>query len=83
MGELIRLLLLALLVWLGWRWLTQRQHPAPPDTAPSSQPPAPMVRCAHCALHLPAADAFHYRDLHFCCQQHQADFLQAHQGERN
>lgn len=83
MGELIRLLLVALAIWLVWRTLTQKarlrdassaSHPT--NHQSPTQHNDTMVRCARCGVHLPPADAFHYRNLNFCCQQHQAEFLQ-------
>ena len=63
--------LLLLVVILAGLWLWRARRPAPPprrDPAPSAQE---MVRCAHCGVHLPQADAVHGRLGHYCCQEHQ------------
>jgi len=57
--------LVVLLVVLAGVWLWRRNRaadeavPPPPARPPVGQPPAPsaMVACAHCGLHLPAAEA--------------------------
>lgn len=78
MGELIRLLIVALLIWCGWRWLTRSARLDNSTPMHASTTPKRMVKCAQCALHLPDTEAFHYRDLHFCSQSHQAAFLAQH-----
>lgn len=44
-----------------------RARQAPPKVLA----PAEMVSCAHCGLHLPAADALTGPDGHFCSAEHQ------------
>jgi uncharacterized protein len=59
------LLVLAVIVVAIWLWrkarreeLHSRTPPPPPPPAPGTiAPPQAMLRCAHCGLHLPAADA--------------------------
>lgn len=80
MKFLVVLLVVAIGLWsLAKRLRGPRQPPAAP---PSPQPPAPgtlpaaMVRCAHCGLHLPAADAVagaaaDGSPLHYCSPAHQ------------
>ena len=59
------LLVLAIILVAVWLWrkgrreeLQSRTPPPPPPPAPGSiAPPQAMLRCAHCGLHLPAADA--------------------------
>jgi uncharacterized protein len=81
MGEILRLVILTLIVWLVWRWLNQRDALHTRTTSETAQPVPPstsMVKCAQCQLFLPTDDAFHFRDFHFCCQQHQHDYLVQH-----
>ncbi len=68
---LLRLLIIALAVWLlviaVKRWLSPR-----PGTGSHAQPPnnADMVRCAQCGLHVPKSEALSRDGLHYCSQQH-------------
>jgi uncharacterized protein len=66
---LIRLLVLAALIWLVWRVAKHaiariQQAPRPPLDSQK------MVRCAWCDLHIPQTDAIGFRELHFCCDDH-------------
>jgi uncharacterized protein len=59
------LLVLAIILVAIWLWRKARREELQSRTPPPSPPPAPgaiappqaMLRCAHCGLHLPAADA--------------------------
>ena len=69
------ILLLAILagVWL-WRSGRQRrtdaQANARPSPAPDPRKPAPMVACAVCGVHMPAADAVTGHRGAYCCTAH-------------
>jgi len=57
-----------------WLWRRNRQEemnepPRRPPTPPAGTPQA-MLRCAHCGLHLPAADAIQGPDGVYCCAAH-------------
>lgn len=77
---LIRLLILAALIYIVWRFYQSLRAPRrAPGTA--SPPPAPaerMVKCRQCGLHVPEKDAFLHRDLGFCSQEHQRLYLESH-----
>lgn len=65
-----RLLVWGLLIfavfWLGRRLLQRR-----PNAARRAEPAAaPMVRCAHCGLHVPQAEALSSADRWYCCTAH-------------
>jgi uncharacterized protein len=69
---LVRLLMLLLVAWIGWRiWrlLSARARDASPP------PVEDMVRCAHCAVHLPRGQAVQEGDDWFCCEAHRAEHL--------
>jgi uncharacterized protein len=57
------LLVLAVIVVAIWLWRKARREelqsrtPPPPPAPGTIAPPQAMLRCAHCGLHLPAADA--------------------------
>lgn len=67
------LLLLALALLVVWLWRSGRQGDRP-ETPPASPPPSAdpqkMVRCAHCGVHLPQADAAVGRIGLYCCHEH-------------
>jgi uncharacterized protein len=73
------LLVLAIILVAVWLWrkgrreeLQSRTPPPPPPAAPGSiAPPQAMLRCAHCGLHLPAADAVRGADgTAYCSSAH-------------
>ncbi|WP_409316187.1 PP0621 family protein [Pseudomonas sp. KCJK9016] len=67
--------MLRLLFWIAliaaavWLW---RKLKAPVAPAPSSreQDAAPMVRCAHCGVHLPRDRALNLQQQWYCSQAH-------------
>ena len=69
-------LVLALMWWFGkGRRRDEREVPPPPAAPPAgaagTPPPQAMVRCTHCGLHLPQADALAGPDgLPYCSQAH-------------
>ena len=65
---LIRLLMLLVVAWIGWRIyriLTARSQPRTP-------PVEEMVRCAHCDLHLPRSAAVRDGDSWYCSEAHRS-----------
>jgi uncharacterized protein len=66
------LLILALVVLAGWLWRTGRRDLPGPGGASPPPPPGPqeMVRCAHCGVHLPRADAVVGRLNLYCSAEH-------------
>lgn len=65
-------LVLALMWWFGKGRRRQSLDDAPPPPAPAQgATPQAMVRCAHCGLHLPQADALADADGRpYCSQAH-------------
>lgn len=79
---LIRLLIVAALIWLVWRVLRQtllgpaRQNPPPADGQnPTSQK---MVRCDWCQVHTPESQALRLEQHHFCSEEHRQRWLEKH-----
>ena len=65
---LIRLLMLLLVAWIVWRIYTilRARATRPPPTVED------MVRCAHCAVHLPRSQAIREGEDWFCSEAHRA-----------
>lgn len=71
-------LLVIAVVALGYFWwCQQRLQRRPPQRPSAASPPrvtppapAPMTRCRHCGVHLPAADAAHGALGPYCCDEH-------------
>ena len=71
---MLKLLLLALAVWLVISILKHRQ--VSPRRPPPTEKSANMVRCDICGVHLPESEAIRSNQLHYCCEAH---FLQRKQ----
>lgn len=72
MKYLVVLAVVAVAIWI-WRNNRREQLRAatpPPQRSPRVAGPEAMVRCAHCGLHLPAADAVAGRDGSYCSVAH-------------
>lgn len=68
MGRLVVLVLLVVLaVWLVRRAL---RRPASHEMKPSKEQQGDLVRCAHCAVHLPRAEAREREGLLYCSEEH-------------
>jgi uncharacterized protein len=66
-------LILILLVLLVGIWLWRANRPASPKQPPKAAPqPLEMVRCSHCAVHLPQADAVQGKKGVYCSTDHLA-----------
>jgi len=70
MGRIFFFVLLALAVYIAWKWLqrasvTQGVQPKPRATSAQA-----MVSCAHCGLHVPQSDALAVDGRYFCSDEH-------------
>lgn len=70
----MKYLLLLVVVMVGF-WMVSSRSRKPPEVGPRSgarRPGAPqaMLRCAHCGLHLPAADAVGEGEAAYCTEAH-------------
>lgn len=78
---LIRLILLAVLAWLGFRLVRQfMTHglPSAQSGPASSAEPERMQRCAHCNTHLPASESTQSRGHYFCSEAHRDAYFSTH-----
>ena len=68
MGLFRLLFLLAIIMAAIWLW--RRIAASTRRSDDSSAAPAPMVRCAHCGVHVPRARALAQGDSWYCSQAH-------------
>ena len=67
---LIRILLLALGVWLIYLLLRQYRRSVDRDAAAPRAAPQDMVRCASCGVHLPKSECIEKQGAYYCCEEH-------------
>lgn len=78
---LIRLLIIAALVYLVWRVVKsllgeRRRRDSVAGQSTLSQK---MVKCQQCGVHVPANEAFQHNNMAFCSQDHQRQYLEHHE----
>ena len=62
-------------IWIWRRFISKAKSPRPTEDAA-----APMVRCAHCGVHIPKAQALSQDQQWYCSQAHLEQG--PHSGER-
>ena len=73
MGRIFFFVLLALAVYLGWRWMKlQRLRDQRGTGAATPRQAQAMVSCATCGLHLPRQEALAQDERFFCCEEHRS-----------
>lgn len=76
---LIRLLIIAALIYIAWRvfrnLLSRSQQAGSPITSKQQEL---MRKCAQCGIHVPDHEAFSHNGKHFCSQEHQRLYLEHH-----
>lgn len=70
---LIRLLLLALLLYLIWRLLRGVFSPRQPTRPLAAER---MLRCTHCGLNVPERECVHHAGRTFCSAEHHRAWLE-------
>ncbi|GAB4289771.1 MAG: PP0621 family protein [Thiohalomonadaceae bacterium] len=69
--NLIRLLVIAAVVWLAYvlfkRWLAEKQPPRPEGEQRRQER---MVKCAYCGVHVPESQALHRGNQSYCSPEH-------------
>ncbi|KCB22556.1 PP0621 family protein [Bordetella hinzii] len=74
MGKIIFWFFAILVVLTAWRLLnargSRRDAPRKPAAPPAARAAEPMVRCAHCGIHLPRSEALLLNGRTWCGQEH-------------
>ena len=79
---LIRIVIIVALAWLAWQLikatLRRTGRLRGPGQRNKAEAGEKMLPCARCGVHVPASESFRYRDLAFCSQAHQQEYLSDH-----
>lgn len=68
---MVKLLLLAIIVWLLYLILKRYTGSLRNSSADQNTPDASlMVQCRHCGLHVPKSDSIMTGDDYYCCEEH-------------
>jgi len=70
---IIRLIVIGLLIWvffLVFKQVKRRQRRDRENGEKPNEPPAKIVRCAHCGVHIPSSDALFRDERAYCCPEH-------------
>ncbi len=81
MGGLLRLVIIALIIWFAWRFIQRwliRQQGNPPASAPPPADGQAMRRCAYCQVHVPEGESTRSRGEYFCSEAHRDAYLREH-----
>lgn len=70
MGRILFFVLLAVVAYVGWRWMQRAARPDPTARNNGAALPQVMVSCAVCGLHLPRQEALVAGDRFYCCDEH-------------
>jgi uncharacterized protein len=82
---IVRLLLIAAIVWVAWM-LYRRLNPARPPAGDQQGSQAPaneqMARCEQCGVHAPESTGVRYQNLFFCSAAHFEDWRRQNESGR-
>jgi uncharacterized protein len=68
--NLIRILVIALIVWLVYRMIQRTLAKPEPEKPADAKLATDMVRCAHCGIHIPKNEALQRDGFYYCSEQH-------------
>ena len=68
MNRILFFLLLALAIYLAWRFVQRKSLPRQDQASDPLR--LPMVSCATCGLHVPRGEALVQDERYFCCEEH-------------
>jgi len=75
---LIRILVIALVVWLLIRMLRNWMDRKAVKRSTTPEQINTVVRCAHCGLHIPQQEAIQVEGHYYCCKEHGKIHRQEH-----
>jgi len=68
--NLVRLIIIALVIWLVVRMVRRYLDKSTQSPIDRGTIPKKMVRCAHCGLHIPEAEAVRSDAQYYCSLEH-------------
>lgn len=72
MGAILRLLIIAAIIWFIYSLIRRAITPSPPPV-----PSSPLMRqCAHCGVNIPEGESSQSHGHFFCCEAHRDLYLQ-------
>lgn len=78
MGGVLRLVIIALIIWFAWRFIQRwlvRQQGGPATSVPPATDGQAMRRCAYCQVHVPEGESTQSRGEYFCSEAHRDAFF--------
>jgi uncharacterized protein len=82
---LIRTLLYLIIGVIAWyairNYLRKQQRQSAQREQQRSQVSSKIVKCGHCAVHLPEMEAIAYKEQWFCSPAHMERWLEQHKGQ--
>ena len=74
MGTVLRLMIIAAIVWFIYSLVRRTLFPSSPRVEPP--PTAPLMKqCAQCGVHIPETESTQSQGHYFCCEAHRDHFL--------
>lgn len=73
MGQVVRLLIIAIAVWVAWQLIRRIFLPPPPERRATPQTAPRMLPCARCGVHVPENHALVRAGKAYCCKEHVPD----------
>lgn len=76
--RIILYMLCGVILWhIGKRLFRTMTHSTEEHIVPPPlQKRGPVVRCAHCGLHIPKQEALNRNEVFFCCEAHRKAFIE-------
>ena len=76
---LIRLIILALVIWMFWRvvknFQARQSKKSKKETPSGKREQSNMVLCQFCSVHVPEQDAISHEKSWFCSERHKEKYL--------
>ena len=72
---LIRLIILAVVIWLIWRMIKNYQVKQARRQKKKQVNRDKIVKCSFCSVHVPMHDAIQQQDEYFCSAEHRDKYL--------
>jgi uncharacterized protein len=70
MARILFFVLLALAVYVAWKWMQRASVTRVSQPKPREMSAQAMVSCAHCGMHVPQSDALALDGRYFCSDEH-------------